>query len=146
MYSGPIGAVLTPHLRGLENYADLPRASSLCGACYEACPVKIDIPTQLIALRRMLVERGSLGHGSTLAYRAWAWLLAHPRLYRMSQPIGRVALRLLGGARGHGDGLRDGSWLDEAFGPLGAWTGERSFPTPPSRSFRDWWSERERSP
>jgi len=145
VYSGPIGAVLTPHLRGLENYTDLPRASSLCGACYEACPVKIDIPTQLIALRKTLVERGTRGRASTLAYRAWAWLLSHPRLYRMSQPLGRAALRLLSDARGRGDGLRDGAWLDEAFGPLGAWTSERSFPTPPSRSFRDWWNEQERS-
>ncbi len=146
VYSGPIGAVLTPHLRGLENYSDLPRASSLCGACYEACPVKIDIPTQLVALRKALVDRGTLGPASTLAYRAWAWLLGRPRLYRLSQSLGRISLRLMSGARGHGDGLRDGAWLADAPGPLGAWTGERDFPTPPSSAFRDWWKRQGRSP
>lgn len=146
VYSGPIGAVLTPHLRGLENYADLPRASSLCGACYEACPVKIDIPTQLVALRKTLVDRGTLGRASSLAYRAWAWLLGRPRLYRFSQKLGRISLRLMSGARGHGDGLRDGAWLDDAPGTLGAWTRERDFPTPPSSTFRDWWKTQGRSP
>jgi len=143
VYSGPIGAVLTPHLRGLGNYADLPKASSLCGACYEACPVKIDIPTQLIALRRALVERRSGGWAGRAAYRAWAWLLLRPRWYGLARRLGRTVMRLAAGSRGRGDGLRDHAWLNSATGPLGKWTTERDFLTPPSRGFREWWDSRE---
>ena len=56
VYSGPIGALITPLFQGLENYKDLPQASSLCGACYEACPVKINIPLHLINMRRDIVN------------------------------------------------------------------------------------------
>ena len=62
-YPGPIGAILAPQLAGLREHADLPWASTLCGACYEVCPVKIDIPSILVHLRRRVVAQGGAGHG-----------------------------------------------------------------------------------
>src|SRR5262249_16947217 len=72
VYSGPIGATITPLLKGLANYPDLPHASSLCGACYEACPVKIDLPRQLIRLREMQVKTRVTGWRDRLILRLWA--------------------------------------------------------------------------
>ena len=73
VYSGPIGAVITPLLEGLAEYRDLPRASSLCGACYEVCPVKIDIPKHLVHLREDIRRRKLSGRGERLMFRVWAW-------------------------------------------------------------------------
>ncbi len=145
VYSGPIGAVLTPRLRGLENYADLPRASSLCGACYEACPVKIDIPGQLIALRRALVERRNLAYLDRLLYRTWAWLLQRPRAFRLARRGARTLLRLVGRSAPRG-GASDQTWLERGPGPLRGWTSERDFPVPPRQGFREWWSRRGGNP
>jgi L-lactate dehydrogenase complex protein LldF len=143
VYSGPIGAILTPSLKGLHNYPDLPHASSLCGACGEACPVKIDIPRQLIRLRREMVAAGITGHGQRLALRAWAAVLMRPRLYRLAAGAQRLILRAdaapPGGTRGP---YADQRWLADLPAPLSGWTRERDFPTPPSTSFRSWWRSR----
>ena len=74
--AGPIGAVLTPQLTGVEDNASLPYASSLCGACYDACPVKIDIPTLLVHLRARHVEAAAAAHhggGEAALMRVTAW-------------------------------------------------------------------------
>lgn len=149
VYSGPIGAVITPLLKGLENYPDLPHATSLCGACFEACPVKIDLPRQLIRLRERLVERGITTWGEKLVMRAWAWSLKGSWRYAVASRIQRAVVRelaALGGAawRG-GDGYADRAWIARGPGPLKAWTDERDFPTPVSSSFRDWWSGENRA-
>ncbi|NBC11280.1 MAG: iron-sulfur cluster-binding protein, partial [Planctomycetes bacterium] len=72
VYSGPIGALVTPLFKGLGNYKHLPYASSLCGACYEACPVKIDIPRLLVALRRKVTECGHVGRLEKMVFAAYA--------------------------------------------------------------------------
>ena len=92
VYSGPIGAALTPLLRGLANYADLPQASSLCGACKDACPVDIDLPMHLIALRRDQVKAKVVRLRERCAYRVAHLCLRSPTLYR----LGFAVLRLLG--------------------------------------------------
>ena len=148
MYAGPIGAVLTPELEraqggsgsesgaGLANYADLPRASSLCGACYEACPVKIDIPKFLMHDRARLRERGlsPKSEGATLAL--WRWLAERPALFRMAIGAVRLHARMLGVKDG------DRSWLKSAPGPGAGWTQSRDLGVATGESFRDWFAHR----
>ena len=146
VYSGPIGAILTPMLKGLDNYPDLPHASSLCGACYEACPVMIDIPKHLIRLRKEMVERKITGIGERWVYRAWAWALLHPLMYRLGGWTQKKLLRAL--ARQNGtiqgrDPYTSRGWLCNIPGPARGWTRERDFPTPSAKSFRQWWHNEE---
>ena len=129
VYAGPIGAVLTPLYDGLRGNEHLPHASSLCGACQAACPVRIAIPEMLIKLRDQLHH--DLGGGSRLeswAYQVWAWTLRWPVVYRMStwfatRTIGRLKRR----------------WLSRLPGKLHGWTESRDFPAPAPERFRDWW-------
>ena len=91
VYPGPIGAVITPQLMGIEKAAQLPYASSLCGACREVCPVKIDIPRLLLHLRSEIVTKQRNGSAAErLAFKVWAWVMMSPALYEM----GSVAARL----------------------------------------------------
>ena len=145
MYAGPIGAVLTPELEraqgnasaGLANYPDLPRASSLCGACYEACPVKIDIPKFLMHDRARLRERGlsPKSEGATLAL--WRWLAERPALFRMAIGAVRLHARMLG----QKDGER--AWLKSAPGPGAGWTATRDLGIATGESFRNWFAQRD---
>jgi len=86
VYPGPIGAVLMPHLGGTQRFAQLPFASSLCGACGDVCPVGIPLPERLLQWRRRLVADGLRPAGEGLAFAAWAWLMQHPSLYRAARP------------------------------------------------------------
>jgi len=100
-YPGPIGSIISPHLLGLESTQDLPTASSLCGACSEVCPVGIPIPDLLRQLRsaakhKAVTGRAALnGQGAArtafevFTWKAWAWVHAHPRLYRLSMAVAR---------------------------------------------------------
>jgi len=135
VYSGPIGAVLTPELRGLANYPDLPQASSLCGACSEACPVAIDLPSQLLRLRAAQVEGRIVGRKERWAMRIWGWLLRGRRRYRLASWLQRRILRGRAGKSG---------WIARAPALLKAWTKERDLPAPAGRSFRAWWREERR--
>ncbi len=92
-YSGPIGAVITPLIYGLAQYAGLPHASSLCGACLDVCPARIDLPRMLLELRAEEVRRGIVPAPESLAERTVAWGLAHERLYRLGTGLGRLAAR-----------------------------------------------------
>jgi L-lactate dehydrogenase complex protein LldF len=149
MYAGPIGAVLTPELEraqgnasaGLANYPDLPRASSLCGACYEACPVKIDIPKFLMHDRARLRERGlsPKSEGATLAL--WRWLAERPTLFRMAIGAVRLHARMLGQHEKTKDGER--AWLKSAPGPGAGWTATRDLGIATGESFRDWFAQRD---
>ncbi|MEU9980879.1 lactate utilization protein B [Streptomyces sp. NPDC050856] len=126
VYPGPIGAILTPLLRGTTSALDasLPYASSLCGACYEVCPVAIDIPEVLVHLRERVAGQG--GHRrESAAVRAATWLLDHPRALAAAERLA-VRTRRAHPARPPGSG---------------AWTGGRDLPELPERSFRDWWAE-----
>jgi L-lactate dehydrogenase complex protein LldF len=131
IYPGPIGAILTPQLRGLDQAPSLPWASSLCGACYEACPVKIDIPTVLVHLRgRVVREVEGKGRGEKAVMDTVARVFASRRRYEGAQKLARLGRGPLGALRGGG-----------APG-LGAWTQARDLPEVPAQTFREWWRAR----
>jgi L-lactate dehydrogenase complex protein LldF len=131
VYSGPIGAVLTPQYDGLAANAHLPHASSLCGACQAACPVKIQIPHMLIKLREQLHDTpASHSRLEGLAYRSWAAVMRRPRLYGLATWL---ATRTVGRWR------RRSGWLTRLPGALHGWTKTRDFPAPAPERFRDWW-------
>lgn len=92
-YSGPIGAVISPLLFGREAYEALPHASSLCGACKDVCPVRIDLPRMLIQLRADAVQARRLPWAERTAERAVARLLRRPRLFELATEVGRVGQR-----------------------------------------------------
>jgi L-lactate dehydrogenase complex protein LldF len=94
VYPGPIGAILTPQLIGIENAPTLPFASSLCGACYDACPVKIDIPRVLLHLREQAVQATGKP-GERLAMRAMGWAFARASRMRVAQRVARLIQRPL---------------------------------------------------
>jgi L-lactate dehydrogenase complex protein LldF len=129
VYPGPIGAILTPLLKGLDEAPSLPWASSLCGACYEVCPVKIDIPSVLVHLRgRVVREQKSSLTPEALAMKGMAAAFATRRRYEGAQRLARL---------GRGP-------LARALVP--GWTAMRDLPEPPKETFRDWWQHREPRP
>jgi L-lactate dehydrogenase complex protein LldF len=129
VYPGPIGAVLSPQLTGVEDNASLPYASSLCGACFDACPVKIDIPAILVHLRAEHVEARKRPGPEAIAMAAAAYTMDHPKLYAAAQHAAKLS-RLVG---------RRGRGLPP---PLNGWTVGRDLPEPPKETFRDWWAKR----
>jgi L-lactate dehydrogenase complex protein LldF len=131
VYPGPIGAILTPQLRGIENAASLPYASSLCGACYEVCPVKIDIPEVLVHLRGRVVAEAPPSRGERLAMRTLAWVFSGERRFRLAQRIGRLA----------GRPFVRGGRIRRLPG-LSAWTETRDLRPVARQTFRDWWASR----
>jgi L-lactate dehydrogenase complex protein LldF len=133
IYSGPIGAILTPQLQSMDHSRSLPYASSLCGACYEVCPVKINIPEILIHLRRKIVERGDAPIGERIAMKAAALALTDAGRLAAAQKLARVAQWPF---------ERDG-YLEHLPPPLNAWTKTRDLPATPRQSFREWWASRE---
>ncbi len=133
VYSGPIGAVITPLFVGIHNAAPLPHASSLCGACKAACPVDIDIPRMLLQLRADLVDEGDADRAIGLGVKAWSAAMLSPRLFEMSGAAARIATRTAAGS--------DGS-LHNLPGPLGNWTRYRDFPPFAPKSFHQLWRER----
>jgi L-lactate dehydrogenase complex protein LldF len=131
VYPGPIGAILSPQLTGVEDNASLPYASSLCGACFDVCPVRIDIPSLLVHLRaRHVEEHGPSAEAISMA--AVSWVMASPRRFRGGERLLRLG-RLLGRKRD-----RIGSLPP----PLSAWTAARDLPRPPAQTFREWWRTR----
>jgi L-lactate dehydrogenase complex protein LldF len=134
MYGGPIGAILTPQLQSMEHSQTLPYASSLCGACYEVCPVKINIPEILVHLRGKVVERGDAPFEEKMAMKAAAWTLESPEHLDMARKVGRIAQRPF---------VHKGVISHLPFG-LDAWTRVRDLPAMPAESFREWWLKREK--
>lgn len=133
VYPGPIGSVITPLLKGRENATPLPFASSLCGACKEACPVDINIPDMLLQLRHELQEQQSPMW--RLGMQAWGWSFSHPLLYEAGRKVTAALSKAV---------APDGAAHRNLPGPLSAWTDHRDFPSFPAESFRDWW-RRERA-
>jgi L-lactate dehydrogenase complex protein LldF len=128
VYPGPIGAILTPQLQGLEHAPTLPWASSLCGACYEVCPVKIDIPRVLVHLRgRVVREAKSRWTPERLAMDSLGRVFASRRSYERAQRLARLGNGPLAGLPG----------------PLSGWTAMRDLPRAPSETFRAWWAKRD---
>jgi L-lactate dehydrogenase complex protein LldF len=135
VYPGPIGAILTPQLEGIEKRSTLPFASTLCGACFDACPVRIDIPEVLLHLRAKAVEAETIDHrerGEASSLRLVAWVFGSPRRLALAEavglPVGRVLQRV---------GL-----LGRLPGPLASWSRRRDLPRLPGRSFRSRWRDR----
>jgi len=146
VYSGPIGSVLTPGLKSLHNYPDLPQVSTLCSACYDACPVQINIPHYLIRWRRESVDASIVKRSDRFAYRFWAGLLNHSVTYRLMNTTQRLMLRWLADeSTSDTDSYSDCKWIGQGKlpGKLSGWTDQRDLPSPTSKSFRRWWSERE---
>jgi L-lactate dehydrogenase complex protein LldF len=137
VYPGPIGAVLSPQLTGVEDNASLPYASSLCGACYDACPVKINIPDILVHLRAQHVETYRAEHkiptAEAVAMAAAAFTMNHPALYATAQRAGRLGRLVARDKPGEPGRIRS------VPPPLSGWTASRDIPAPPPETFRDWW-------
>ncbi|HEV2781499.1 MAG TPA: lactate utilization protein B [Actinophytocola sp.] len=131
VYPGPIGAILTPMLVDDphdKQAASLPYASSLCGACFEVCPVRIDIPSVLVHLRAKTVAAKGKRTPEAAGMATLAWILGNPRRYEAAQKAGSLA-RLLG----RGGRITHLPW------PGSKWTDSRDAPVPPRESFRAWW-------
>jgi L-lactate dehydrogenase complex protein LldF len=128
VYSGPIGSILTPLYDSVSENPHLPHASSLCGACLAACPVRINIPHMLIGLRELQHHHGG-SQAERWAYRLWREVLRRPWLYRLAVLAAQLFLR-----RTATEG-----WLRDLPGPGAGWTSARDFPAPAVRSFRDRW-------
>jgi L-lactate dehydrogenase complex protein LldF len=126
VYPGPIGAVLSPQLTGVRDNPSLPFASSLCGACFDACPVAIDIPTMLVHLRARVADE-TTHRGERAAMAAASWAMRSPTRWTR-------ALRLLrlGRPFRHAQALPP---------PLSAWTTSRDLPVPPKQTLRDWYAD-----
>jgi len=132
VYPGPIGKLLTPLLAGAPDAETLPHASTLCGACYEACPVMIDIPQLLIEMRRDQAARRRGPRWKPRLIRWAMWLARSPRRFVLTQRIVRRLLRPRSADE----------WISRAPPPLAGWTrAQRDLPAPPPKSFRQLWKE-----
>lgn len=136
VYPGPIGAILSPQLTGTHSHHDpnssLPYASSLCGACFDACPVRIDIPSILVHLRAGQVdaERGGMPGGQDIAMKAAAWAMKSPKRFALAEKalaVGRIVA-------GSDHRISTLPW------PGSRWTSSRDIPEPPAQTFRQWWA------
>jgi L-lactate dehydrogenase complex protein LldF len=130
VYSGPIGKILTPQFMGIHEDPWLPFASSLCGACGEVCPVKIEIPRILLELRSDKVSQGG-DNGELWSFKVWSWVVRHPKIYAKLAPLALAAAP-----------TKKGSLF--ALGPLKNWLSNRDLPVAPAKSFRDLWKERQK--
>jgi L-lactate dehydrogenase complex protein LldF len=142
VYAGPIGAILTPQLMEMHHAQSLPYASSLCGACYEVCPVKINIPEVLIHLRNKVVKQQSSGfhilaNPEVMALKAVAQVFRSEAVFRISQKMGRLAELPLSHKDGQGE-----SWIEWMPGMLGGWTQVRDLHVMPKQTFREWFEQR----
>ena len=135
VYPGPIGAIVSPTLVGLNRAPDLPQASSLCGACREACPVKINIPRMLLHLRHKLAEspdaaEKSVSSAANLAANGYAWLMTHPAALSAAGKIGQVAQQPF---------ARQGRIQKLPLPLVSQWTDGRDLPPLPKHTFRELW-------
>ena len=135
VYPGPIGAVISPMLTGLSDGKDLPHASSLCGACKEACPVKINIPRMLLYMRHQLAEGDNYPEhktapfGEAMTFKLWRLALSSSFGLRLTSGLARLLQMPI--ARG--------GRISKLPPPLSAWTRFRTFPALASRPFRSRW-------
>jgi L-lactate dehydrogenase complex protein LldF len=125
-YQGPIGSVITPHLRGLQSWKHLSNASSLCGACTETCPVGIDLHHHLLHNRRNATKENP-SFLEKILYTGFVFMMRRPKLYRTVAKIGAVFFPL--------QRIVNGTPVD----PLQSWTRTRSFPAPARETFSDYW-------
>ncbi len=130
-YPGPIGILLTAMLNGPRSVKELAHASSLCGACAEACPVRIDIPRMLIELRRQVDDERIAPWAERVVFKTFARVLASPRLYRLGARIGRAAQRPF---------VRAGR-IRALPSFVGRWTQTRDLPPVAARTFQERWRD-----
>ncbi len=128
-YQGPVGSVITPHLRGLQNWKHLSSASSLCGACTEACPVGIDLHHHLLQNRRNAMSEKPVWW-EKIIYAGFVFFMKRPWLYRISGKLGSIVFPL--------HKLVNGTVID----PLRLWTKTRDFPAMAPQSFQAYWAEK----
>jgi L-lactate dehydrogenase complex protein LldF len=129
VYSGPVGSIVTPGLEGMEPWWELPYASTLCGACEEVCPVRIQIPKMLLGLRQRAAAEGRLPAWLEKGMHRYARTTTHPAKWsrakswasRLSAPISK------------------NGWIKSLPGPASGWTESRDLPRPAKQSFNDWW-------
>lgn len=137
VYSGPIGALITPQFNGIQNARELPFASSLCGACREVCPVRINIPDLLLHLRAEAQKQPAAKQapaGEAASMRIWAWAMKRPRAYSLGAGLARLMQRLY---------ARNG-WIQRLpVSPMSNWTDGRDFPALAPQSFRERWKKNE---
>ncbi len=133
-YPGPIGILLTAMLEGTDAVKDLAHASSLCGACKDVCPVRIDIPRMLVELREHVEREGAAPGGERAVFRAFARLLCSPLAFRAAARAGRWLQRPF---------LRSGR-LRALPLLLSRWTAARDLPPVARRTFRERWRELDR--
>ncbi|HJV45207.1 MAG TPA: LutB/LldF family L-lactate oxidation iron-sulfur protein [Bacillota bacterium] len=131
VYSGPIGAVLSPLFDGYEEFKELPYASSLCGACTEVCPVKIPLHELLIEHRKDEVEQGFTPASEKLAFKGFGYVTSHPTVYDLAVKMAHTGMGVM---------AKDGV-ITSGPGMLGGWTDVRDLPQPAKQSFRDWWKK-----
>jgi L-lactate dehydrogenase complex protein LldF len=125
VYPGPMGSVVMPGLMGLGDWSELSQASSLCGACRDVCPVRIDLPGLLLTLRQQAATERLAPFWLRAVMPIYAAVVTRPWAYRLMGALAGVGARIIG---------RDG-WIRRLPGPLGAWTASRDFPAPAARSF-----------
>lgn len=128
-YSGPIGSVITPHLRGLQDWKHLSYSSSLCGACTETCPVRINLHHHLLQNRRNAASQAPVWW-EKMAFIFFGMVMNHTLLYRLAGKLGRFAQRF--------HPLVKGTRLDPAY----AWTRSREAPKIAPKTFKEFWQER----
>ncbi|MGC5287538.1 LutB/LldF family L-lactate oxidation iron-sulfur protein [Micromonospora sp. DT231] len=134
VYPGPIGAILSPQLTGVADNASLPYASTLCGACYDVCPVKINIPEILVHLR----QQAPHPRAERAAMRVLSWVMRSPRRWAAALRLARRGAGPLGAYREWRTGART---LRRLPWPASAWTRSRDLPLPAPQTFREWWEQ-----
>ena len=138
VYPGPIGAIVSPTLIGLNQAKDLPQASSLCGACREVCPIKINIPRMLLHLRHKLAESPNESEQSSTtaerqAARGYTWLMSNPSALAAAGKVGKLAQKPF---------VSDGKVTKKVSLPLvSKWTAARDLPALPKQTFREIWAQ-----
>lgn len=142
VYPGPIGAILTPQLLGVERAPTLPYASSLCGACYDVCPVKINIPEVLVHMRARVVEHKQTSEGlkgkldpEAIGMRLLSQVFQQPARYEQAQRLARI---------GQWPFARKGV-IEHLPPPLNVWSTTRDLKAVPKQTFREWWRERQQA-
>jgi L-lactate dehydrogenase complex protein LldF len=132
VYSGPIGAVLSPVISGFDDWSELPYASSLCGACTDACPVRIPLHEMLVNLRHDQVVEKRTPKSERFAFKMFEKITQTPGYYNAGLKTGKIMLKLLSGPEG----------IERGLSKLKDWTKERTFPLPARQLFRSWWKTR----
>ena len=134
VYPGPIGAVLTPSLIGVEEAGPLPNASTFCGRCEAVCPMRIPLPGLMRKWRELEFEKVPPPFAQRFALKSWAWFARHPRLYQFASGLVIPVVARMAGKKGAFNKLPFGN----------GWTRHRDFPAPQGRTFHQQWRNQKR--